>query len=839
MRRACLFVLLVSANAAAQALVPPELTGPVEAAYPPGAPRREATVTLSILVDEDGRSTEVKVIAPAGEGFDEAAVDAARRMTWTPATLDGKPVAAEIKFEYRFVPPPEPKAEGRAALVGIVRERGTRKPLAYADIEVRHGDRVAGLATAGADGRFAVRRLVGGAYAVVVAAPRHVRREFAETLVDGEEVEVKYLLDAEGEDPYTTTVEGERRQEIERRTASRDEATRIPGTRGDALRVIEAFPGVARPVFGVGALVVRGSNPLDTTTYIGGHQLPLLYHFGGITSIVNSDLLERIDFLPGNFSARFGRATGGVVDVGFRAPRRDRLGGYLDVSLLDTGFLLEGPVADGSFALAARRSYVDLILSAVLPSDAGLSLTTAPRYWDYQALLDYPVAGGRLSLAAIGSSDKLELILDAPAETDPALRGTIGNSTYVQRILATWTRPLDERTRLFASVAQGTTRLSASVGDTIDIDILQYFQSYRLELVHQLWRRLKLTLGTDGQIYPFSVDARGPRLPAEGEVPTPASAREQLVQSRKDWEWRHGFYWETAFDLGGGITVTPGARVDYYRLLGAWSADPRITARWDFGASTVRAGLGKYSQSPQEFQSDPVFGNPNLRPESAIQASVGYDRDILPGLKAEATLFYKLQQSLTVRDDNLTLRDGKIVTAGYSNDGQGRVIGAELLVRYRGAGPFFGWLAYTLSRAERRNAPTEDYRLFTIDQTHILTLVGSFKLPWGLVGGLRFRFTSGNPVTPIVGSIYDADADVYIPIGGATTSQRLPSYHQLDVRVEKKFTFDSWQLTAYLDVTNVYNRANPEAYTYSYDFRRRQIISGLPIFPAFGVKGEF
>jgi TonB family protein len=452
--------VLASATAAAQALVAPQLVGPVEAPYPAGASRRAATVTLSIVVDETGRSTEVRVVTPAGEGFDDAAIEAAQRMTWKPATLDGKPVAAEIKFVYRFVPPPEPAPEPRAAIVGVVRELGTRKPVAYADVEVRRDGAPAGLATADADGEFAVRRLPGGAYTVVVAAPRHARREFPETVKDGEELEVRYLLDAEGQDPYTTVVEGERRQEVERRTADREEATRIPGTRGDALRVIEAFPGVARPVFGAGALVVRGSNPLDTTTYIGGHQLPLLYHFGGITSIVNSDLLDKIDFLPGNFSSRFGRATGGVVDVSFRAPRRDRLGGYVDVSLLDTGFLLEGPVGEGSLAVAARRSYVDLILSAVLPKDAGLSLTTAPRYWDYQAILDYPVAGGRLSFAAIGSSDELELLLDAPAETDPALRGTVGNTTYVQRILATGREPIDERTQLTLSLAQGTTRLS-------------------------------------------------------------------------------------------------------------------------------------------------------------------------------------------------------------------------------------------------------------------------------------------------------------------------------------------------------------------------------------------
>jgi len=130
-------------------------------------------------------------------------------------------------------------------------------------------------------------------------------------------------------DLYQTQVEGERpHEEVTRRTATIREATRVPGTRGDALRVVENFPGVSRPPLGVGLLVVRGSNPEDTTPYVAGHFLPILYHFGGITSIVSSELLSRIDFLPGNFSARYGRAMGGIVEVELRPPRKDRWGGY-------------------------------------------------------------------------------------------------------------------------------------------------------------------------------------------------------------------------------------------------------------------------------------------------------------------------------------------------------------------------------------------------------------------------------------------------------------------------------------------------------------------------------
>ena len=35
------------------------------------------------------------------------------------------------------------------------------------------------------------------------------------------------------------------------------------------------------------------------------------------------------------------------------------------------------------------------------------------------------------------------------------------------------------------------------------------------------------------------------------------------------------------------------------------------------------------------------------------------------------------------------------------------------------------------------------------------------------------------------------------------------------------------------------NRANPEAMQYSCDFSKQQVRQGLPIYPIFGVRGEF
>ena len=72
----------------------------------------------------------------------------------------------------------------------------------------------------------------------------------------------------------------------------------------------------------------------------------------------------------------------------------------------------------------------------------------------------------------------------------------------------------------------------------------------------------------------------------------------------------------------------------------------------------------------------------------------------------------------------------------------------------------------------------------------------------------------------------------------AINSRRLPAFHQLDLRIAKRWRFTGWSLELYLDVQNVYNQGNVEAYQYSYDLRERTEITGLPILPSIGLRGE-
>jgi hypothetical protein len=91
----------------------------------------------------------------------------------------------------------------------------------------------------------------------------------------------------------------------------------------------------------------------------------------------------------------------------------------------------------------------------------------------------------------------------------------------------------------------------------------------------------------------------------------------------------------------------------------------------------------------------------------------------------------------------------------------------------------------------------------------------------------------------VVGGFYDADYNNWQMVQGTPGSVRRQMFHQLDLRAEHTWTFQSWRLSAYLDLQNAYNAENPEATVYDYRYRDRGPVRGLPILPVLGVRGRF
>src|SRR5262249_21551400 len=147
---------------------------------------------------------------------------------------------------------------------------------------------------------------------------------------------------------------------------------------------------------------------------------------------------------------------------------------------------------------------------------------------------------------------------------------------------------------------------------------------------------------------------------------------------------------------------------------------------------------------------DPALGNSRLRPEQAIHLVAGVESRPLrgvPSLSIESNVFYKDLRNLTVSSADLTQRDGRIQPLVYSDEGIGRVYGADLFVHQDSPRLVYGWISYTLSHSERLDHPGQAWRSFRYDQTHVLTVVAGYHLPWDIDVGARFRFATGNPDT--------------------------------------------------------------------------------------------
>jgi len=150
---------------------------------------------------------------------------------------------------------------------------------------------------------------------------------------------------------------------------------------------------------------------------IDGFEVPLLYHIG-LRSILPTESIATLNYLPGGFVVSYGRASSGIVSVTTRGGAA-KPGGQAEVSVIDSGVLANGPVGTGTMLVAVRRSTVDLVLPALIPDDADINLVTLPRYYDVQAR--YDVALGprwNLAVSAIGTDDALEIFGDDEPDLD-------------------------------------------------------------------------------------------------------------------------------------------------------------------------------------------------------------------------------------------------------------------------------------------------------------------------------------------------------------------------------------------------------------------------------------
>lgn len=768
------------------ALVPPKLVQKVDPIYPEAerANGAAASVTLTLTIDRTGHVTEAVVAESGGASFDEAATTAAGQLVFEPAQKNGAPVIAKIRYRFDFqLAAPEPPP---AAPEPPPPPPPTPPPAATAPTP-----------------------------------------DAAQVAAQSDALEV----DVQGQKPP---------REPTKHELSAQEISRIPGTNGDALRSLTNLPGVARPPGLSGLLIVRGSAPEDTQIFVDGTNVPIIYHFGGLSSVIPSEMLEKIDFYPGNFGPQYGRASGGIVDVGVRSPRKDRIGGLMQFDLIDGRVLAEGPINDSTrFLIAGRRSWLDTWLGPALRA-GGTGVSVAPVYYDYQAMLEHDLTRDTtLRVFGFGSDDRFKLTLNSPDASDP-LGGAAGEHTSFWRAQARLDTRASSTIRWVNTFSVGQDAQHFNVGNLLfDYTLLSVDARSDVRMRVTPW--LTTVVGLDSQWDNYDVTARFPPVSSNSnDTGGPLYGRPLVELAGKGSWFRPAAYAMLELEPVSGLKFFPGVRADYGSDTKRWTADPRLGMRYDvhagFPRTTLKGGVGLYHQPPQPQESIAPFGTPGVRSFDALQTSIGVEQELARPVELSLELFYKNLDNLVVPVAAATSSQSG---TSYQNIGSGRSYGSELLLRFKPEGRFFGWLAYTLSRSERRDAPGDPLHVYDFDQTHILTAVASYKLGRGWQVGGRFRYVTGNPYTPNIGGIADYDSGAYAPIASPNTnSARTPSFNQLDLRVDKEWQFKAWKLSAYLDVQNVYNRQNPEGISYNYDYSKSGVVSGLPLLPIIGLRGE-
>jgi len=860
--------------AAAPTIVPPALLAPLD--LPKALPTRRdrpVSVQVQVTVNADGTLTDI-AIAPGDTNppaLQKIALEALAKAKLSPATQDGKPIAVridvpivlgetttttELRLERSDLDPEtfgpsgharlsiEPTPTVAAGIGGQVQERGTRRPVAGVAVMLVARD-PAGNPLPGSerevltdeDGRFVFPDVPRGRYRVEVPFFDEDSARVSTSVPSNVTLRVtpgalrEYRTRVTG--PTSTVTDATQiRVPVER-------AREIPGSSGDPLKVLESLPGIARPSAagpGAGQLAVRGTGPNDSKFYIDGMPLPQLYHFGNIYSVLQDEWVGDIDFRAGGFSTEYGDATGGMVNVSLADLRRDSVHGHGDVNVFHVAGLVTIPISeDWTVGAAVRRSWVDAILGSVLGGeDSGVSLTSAPRYYDYQLRADHHPGGGktRLKLLAFGSDDEVVVVGRRPDADNPQGGGFALERSFVQ-IQGTANFDLNPDTLLTMGLATSYEQLRISPGAD-DLRLTVDPVTLRVDLDHRASSSLRLRAGLLTELARFKVEIAVPRPTKEGEVQLPGSVLERLEATVEGFGSRIDAWGEATWSVTDDLTLSAGTRLaSWLGTISAFAPDLRFAVGYKLADPTrVTLTAGLVHQSPPEDESADGFGNPDLLPERSAYVNLGLSQRFGDLVSVELQGFVK---SL----DQLVAQTERGASAFYDNAGVGTVFGAEALVRLQH--PIVdGWVAYTLSRSRRTDRPGEPERFFSFDQTHVLAVVVGVQLGRGWRFGTRLRYSTGNPFTPLEPAYFDAGADVWIPrAAAAPLSGRASSFFQLDVRIDKTWLFDTWKLDLYLELNNATNQANTEAIGYTDDFRERDDIESLPLIPSLGVRASF
>jgi hypothetical protein len=645
----------------------------------------------------------------------------------------------------------------------------------------------------------------------------------------------------------------------------------VPGIgEPDPIRALEVLPGVVSTSDFTAAFHVRGGSQDQNLILLDGMPIFSPFHLGGVFSVFNADMIDRVELHSGGFPAEHGGRVSSVLQIESDAGNGDfSVDGA--VSLLATRVAVGGRLgssvanalgfANVRYRTSGRRSYLDLIVGQ-LP----YHLT------DFQTIVEgWTTGGDRVTLTAYSGKDVFDLTSLDDEDFPLRIDWDWGNDAVGAR----WTHPRSGGGSLDVKANFSRFQTGLTFPDFADTRLSSRVQQGQLKADLDLrpWPQISVQVGASVERQSYK------NLFTTGGT--------EFSNGRGDG-WQLGTYVQTRWAVPSTWLVELGVRSDGYSPdPGDWVHEiaPRVAVKRFLGGGdlAVKLAAGRYTQFVH-----------SLRDE---ELPLGLDFWVLTGERAPHTVSDQIQVGIEgyqgadwfwSAEAYVRSFEGVVTfnIAENPNDdlddilsGEGLSYGVDLLVR-KERGAVTGWLAASFLKADRTfpdrssarpNPPDISYSPI-FDRRMDLDFVLRYPAPWGWEGGLRWNVGTGTPYTRALGS-YRYYEPTYIEDGGLAwsgaeesladgdsesdgnsspdegygvvledrNSSRYPTYHRLDVGFRKTFDKSWGRLTPYLNLVNLYNRRNVLFYFFEYerDPATRSGVSMFPMLPTFGLEVRF
>ncbi|HOA08253.1 MAG TPA: carboxypeptidase-like regulatory domain-containing protein [Spirochaetota bacterium] len=783
-------------------------------------------------------------------------------------------------------------AQAKISLKGLVIDSMTRKPVDMATVMVletktkTYTDEY---------GRYSVSFPSAGTYTLIVKSDGN--QIYQEKIVLSAPEERNIVLKPLKVQGGAITIKGERDiQKTSRYTMTVKELKEVPASFGDSISALTSLPNVTRTDGFFGPLVIRGSDPNYNGYFIDGIPIYSPYHFGGLHSVINNNLMSEIDLYSSAFPAHFGYAQGAVININ-TVDDVKRTGGYADISLLSSAALVQTPFLEkyyedgkektrnkGYFIVSGRIGYLSVFAKTfqeVYKFFGNEIDATLPYYGDYQIKFKYFLNDkNSLTFLAFGSYDKIDATLkddyleagDDPLWADAnyynnlyshgqglthtytpndSVKNTLllFNSLQISETIMKLPKSYD--ILLAEGINPKTKPLITGLKESISADIIKdHFKiNAGAEITHYYFR----TSGTSFNQKEMLDENAGLNPGEEGNF-------ELVNLGYKIHNQTVGGFAESKINVGW-IEFIPGVRADHLFRTNSTVVDPRGMIAFNLPTNTsISFAGGRYSYFVQTssalFHVMPHIAKAEyIDPMRAYHSSAGIEQKFGDySIKAEG--FYNVFKddiSLHKWDDNGTIRY-------YDNVGELRTRGVELMLKKdikETENGFYGWISYTLDKSQYKiksmTSDPENYDEWfdsAYDMKHVLKLVAAYKHNRHTISA-RFQYNTASPSTPIVAGVQDTsyvdpddpNHERWVPVSGERNSKRLSSSHRLDIRYSYKQNYEWGYFTWYAELINATNTKEDNLkwdYRYGYSSDNPKIVKdGLPIIPNFGVEIKF